>query len=199
VTSSSRRLQLALLVPVLLLFALQIVPYGRDHSAPADGAQPVWDSPRTKELAERACLDCHTNRTRWPWYSNIAPISWRLQAHVQEGREKLNFSAFDPTREPVAEAAEEAGESVTKQEMPPFDYLLAHPEARLTAEERRALAAGLDATFAAFAEHGRGAAPGVPGQPTARRSPEHDRGEHGSRDTEAGEHGRGRGRSRGGR
>ncbi len=194
-----RRLQLAVLVPVALLGALQLLPFGRDHSAPADGVQPAWDSPRTKELADRACLDCHTNKTRWPWYSNIAPISWRLEGHVREGRDKLNFSAFDPRREAVAEAAGEAGETVAKQEMPPFDYLLAHPEARLTAEEREALAAGLDATFAAFLESRDGRKPAGSSVPGSIQTPARDAGERESATEEAAEHGRGRGRERGGR
>jgi mono/diheme cytochrome c family protein len=181
--SGSRRLATVVFAVIGLLLAIQLVPYGRDHSRPADGAQPAWDSPRTQQLAERACNDCHSNKTRWPWYSAIAPISWRIQNHVQEGREKLNFSAFDPAKEDVAEAAGEAGETVTKKEMPPFDYLLAHPEARLTAEERAALASGLDRTFAAFAEKekGKGGA-GSPGTGSSERDEdegherEHERG-----------------------
>jgi len=140
--------------PLLLFAALQLVPYGRDRSAPPDGERPAWDSAATQSLARRACFDCHSNETRWPWYSSIAPISWRISSHVREGREKLNFSAFDAANEKVRESAGEAGETVTKNKMPPADYLLAHPEARLTATERQALVRGLDATFAAFAEHG---------------------------------------------
>jgi len=143
-------------VPLALMFALQLVPYGRDHSAPADGARPGWSSAATEELARRACFDCHSNETRWPWYSNVAPVSWRISHHVREGREHLNFSAFDPAAEKVADAAGEAGESVTKRTMPPADYLLAHPEARLTSAEREALATGLDATFAGYVESGHG-------------------------------------------
>jgi hypothetical protein len=140
------------MLPVAALAALQLVPYGRDHSAPPDGAKPAWNSPQAVELAKRACYDCHSNETRWPWYSNIAPLSWRIFHHVEEGREHLNFTAFDPANEKVADAAGEAAESVTKQSMPPADYLLAHPEARLTEAERRVLAAELDSTFSAFAE-----------------------------------------------
>lgn len=150
--SASRRLVLLFAIPVAVFAAIQLAPFGHDHSAPPDGTRPAWDSPRTQQLAERACLDCHGNQTRWPWYSNIAPVSWRIQDHVQAGRAKLNFSAFDPAVEEVAEAAGEAGETVTKKEMPPFDYLLAHPEARLTVDERRALAQGLDVMFASFKE-----------------------------------------------
>jgi hypothetical protein len=137
------------------LFAIQLVPYGRDRSAPADGAKPEWSSMRTFELAQRACFDCHSNETRWPWYSNLAPLSWRVFHNVREGRAKLNFSAFDAASEDVTHAAGEAGEKVTERDMPPADYLLAHPEARLTSEERRALAAGLDATFAMYREQER--------------------------------------------
>lgn len=152
--SRSRRAQLALGVTLALLLGIQFVPYGRDRSHPPDGASPAWDSPRTRGLAERACFDCHSNRTQWPWYAAIAPLSWRIQSHVSEGREHLNFSAFDPSLERVADAAGEAGEVVRKGEMPPRDYLLAHPEARLTADERRALAAGLEATLGPVAAVG---------------------------------------------
>lgn len=149
-----RKLALGLAVPVLLLAALQFVPYGRSHDNPPDGSLVAFDSAATGELAKRACFDCHSNRTKWPWYSHVAPISWRIQTHVVEGREHLNFTAFDPASESMADAAGEAGEAVQKGEMPPADYLLAHPEARLTAAEKAALVAGLDRTFASFAEGG---------------------------------------------
>ena len=62
-------------------FALtQVVPYGRNHTNPAVVYEPDWDSPETRALAERACFDCHSNETTWPWYSTIAPISWLTQA-----------------------------------------------------------------------------------------------------------------------
>ena len=147
-----RTLALVLGIPVLLFAALQLVPYGRNHVNPPDGTLVAFDSPATEELAKKACFDCHSNRTKWPWYSNIAPISWRIQGHVDEGREKLNFTAFDPASKDMAEAAGEAGEEVADGKMPLNDYLLAHPEARLTAAEKQALIAGLDRTFAAFVE-----------------------------------------------
>lgn len=150
----SRKLALGLAAAVLLFAALQLVPYGRNHANPPDGALVAFDSPGTEDLTKRACYDCHSNRTKWPWYSNVAPLSWRIQKHVEEGRGKLNFTAFAPASEDVAEAAGEAGETVTKGEMPPADYLLAHPEARLTAADKKALAAGLDRTFAAFSGSG---------------------------------------------
>ena len=147
-----------LTILVVALMLAQLVPYGRDHSNPPDGLVVAFDSPATERLAQRACFDCHSNRTRWPWYSAIAPISWRIQHHVTEGRGKLNFTAFDAASEDAGHEAGEAGESVTKGSMPPPDYLAMHPEARLSAAESAALAAGLDATFARYrhAERGEG-------------------------------------------
>ncbi len=139
-----------------VLALLQLVPYGRAHQNPPAGAPVAWDSPRTEELARRACWDCHSNQTKWPWYSNLAPISWRIQRHVDEGREKLNFTDFQPGNEKVAEHAGESAEAVQKGEMPLSDYLLAHPEARLNATEKAELIRGLEKTFAAFAEKGEG-------------------------------------------
>jgi hypothetical protein len=79
-------------VLMALVFLIQFVPYGRDHSNPAVRAEPAWDSPRTRELTVRACYDCHSNETTWPWYTNIAPISWLVQSDVERGRAELNYS-----------------------------------------------------------------------------------------------------------
>lgn len=154
---AKRRITIALTAAAALLAALQLVPYGHGRTHPPDGAQVSWDTPGTRALAERACFDCHSNHTRWPWYARLAPVSWRIQHHVDEGRSAINFTAFAPGAGETGEAAGEAGETVTKGEMPPADYLLLHPEARLSPAERQALAAGLDATFAAWREGGGGA------------------------------------------
>jgi hypothetical protein len=187
--TTHRKLALGLGLPVLLFAALQLVPYGRDHGAPPDGRLAQFDSPATADLAKKACFDCHSNRTKWPWYSAIAPISWRIQAHVNEGRESLNFTALDTSTKDGAEAAGEAGETVGKGEMPPSDYLLLHPEARLTPAEKQALVRGLDATFAAFAEGGEGGGKGERKGATGVKAGEGAEGE------EAGEKGEARERS----
>ena len=64
---------------MVILFLIQAVPYGRDHINPPLNAEPAWDNPRTQELTVRACFDCHSNETVWPWYSYIAPISWLIE------------------------------------------------------------------------------------------------------------------------
>jgi hypothetical protein len=144
-----------ILVVLVAVFALiQLVPYGRSHRNPPAGTPPPWDSPLTEELARRACFDCHSNETRWPWYSSVAPLSWRIQRHVDEGREKLNVSAFSAAQEEAGESAE----SVREGKMPPWDYALAHPEARLSEAEKTALARGLALTFGEAKSEGRGGA-----------------------------------------
>ena len=77
---------------VALFLLVQAVPYGRSHTNPPTTAEPTWNSPETRELAARACFDCHSNLTTWPWYSNIAPVSWLVQRDVTGGRSALNFS-----------------------------------------------------------------------------------------------------------
>lgn len=134
----------AVLAAVFLL--LQLVPYGRAHDNPPVVQEPAWDSPQTRELATRACFDCHSNETTWPWYSNIAPISWLTQRHVDEGREYLNFSDWNRSHAEQGDEGEEAdemAETVLEGEMPLRSYLPTHPAARLSDAERQALADGL--------------------------------------------------------
>lgn len=126
-----------------VLLGIQLIPYGHDHSNPPVAAEVTWDAPATHDLAARACLDCHSNETKWPWYSNIAPVSWVVSRHIDEGREVLNLSEMNRTYEEAGEAAE----VVEEGEMPPAYYTLLHPEARLSPAETAQLVAGLKATL----------------------------------------------------
>jgi Haem-binding domain len=139
-----RRFTVITAVVVLgLAVAIQAVPYGRHHMNPPVVAEPPWHTPQTRALAVRACFDCHSNDTTWPWYSNIAPVSWLVQHDVDDGRRTLNFSEWNrPQKE-----ARDAGETVRKGEMPPWIYSIRHASARLSATEKETLAAGLDATL----------------------------------------------------
>ena len=121
---------------------IQLVPYGRNHTNPPVQSEPNWINPETRALAERACFDCHSNESEWPWYSNIAPVSWLVQHDVEEGRSKLNFSTWGQGRN----EADEAVEVVQEGEMPMPVFLIMHPEARLSAAEKDALIRGLAAT-----------------------------------------------------
>jgi hypothetical protein len=121
---------------------IQFIPYGQDHTNPAVAIEPQWDSPQTRDLAVRACYDCHSNQTTWPWYSNIAPVSWLIQHDVVEGRSRLNFTDWNsPQRD-----ADNAARMVQRGEMPQSYYVALHPSANLTADEKQALIKGLQAT-----------------------------------------------------
>jgi hypothetical protein len=125
------------------LVVIQLVPYGHAHENPKVTKEPAWDAPRTRELAVRACFDCHSHETKWPWYANVAPMSWFVAHHVDEGREHLNFSTWDrPSKD-----ADECSEAVSDGWMPLDSYLWVHPEARLGDAEKADLAAGFARMF----------------------------------------------------
>jgi hypothetical protein len=125
-----------------VFLVIQLVPYGRDHRNPPAKNEPPWDSPATRDLAKRACFDCHSNETEWPAYASIAPVSWLIQHDVNEGRGVLNLSEWRPTQE-----ATEASKEVREGEMPPAAYLLMHAHARLSATDSDRLAQGLAKTL----------------------------------------------------
>jgi hypothetical protein len=131
-----------------LLVSMQLVPYGRDHTNPPVLAEPDWDSADTRALFFRACRDCHSNETEWPWYSRIAPISWLLQYDVAEGRSHVNVSQWGHGKQ----HADEAAEMVRESEMPPWFYLPLHPDATFSPQERERFIAGLERTFPEKAE-----------------------------------------------
>ncbi len=128
-------------VLAIIVIGAQLVPV--DRSNPPVTQELKWDSDETRELVSRACFDCHSNQTVWPWYSYIAPISWRVADHVEHGRGHLNFSEWDKPNEDFDEIKEVMDEG----EMPLWDYLLMHSEAKLTPEETQALVEGLRASF----------------------------------------------------
>lgn len=129
---------------VLILIAIQLVPYGKDHSNPAVVVEPAWDTPKTRELFFRACADCHSHETKWPWYSHIAPVSWLVASDVDEGREHFNVSMWGIQ---AKNEGEEAAKAFREEEMQPWFYKIPHPEAKLSEQEAGQFLQGLVATF----------------------------------------------------
>jgi hypothetical protein len=128
--------KVALTVVVLLVLA-QLVPVSRTNP-PVTGA--IDAPPDVQALLRRACADCHTHETVWPWYASVAPVSWLVAHDVEEGREHLNLSAWadlEPRKQ--RKAYEEIVEMIEEEEMPLWYYVPLHPEARLTAAERTRL------------------------------------------------------------
>lgn len=140
---SRRNLLAALIAVVAFIIVIQFIPVPGLRHDPTPVAEPAWNSPQTRALAVRACYDCHSDQTRWPWYSHVAPVSWVVAHHVAEGRALLNFSHPSARRVSAARAAR----AVERGSMPPFYYTWMHPGARLTRGERQALAEGLVASL----------------------------------------------------
>ena len=134
----------SLFAAVTVFGLIQLVPYGRDHSNPPVMAEPAWSDTKTRDLMVRACFGCHSNQVEYPSYASIAPISWAIQSHIDEGRHQVNYSEFGVSRGNFDDTIE----VIREGSMPPFYYTMfgRHPEAKLTPQEVELLVAGLRAT-----------------------------------------------------
>ncbi|MBE0503271.1 MAG: heme-binding domain-containing protein [Desulfuromonadales bacterium] len=129
-------------IAVIVLLLLQALPFLQPDNPPVVN-EPVWDRPETRALAKRACFDCHSNETVWPWYAKVAPMSWLVVYDVRQGRAEFNFSDWHAGDM----SGRKADEEIRSGRMPLPRYLLLHPEARLTDGEKAELRAGLLATM----------------------------------------------------
>lgn len=130
----SKRSRIALAIGVVIV-AIQVVPVDRANP-PVEGI--VAAPPEVYQVLERACFDCHSNKTEWPWYSYIAPVSWLVARHVSRGREEMNFSEWNklgPGKQ--AHKISECWELVEEAAMPLPAYVRMHTDARLTDSDKR--------------------------------------------------------------
>ncbi|MBI5034592.1 MAG: heme-binding domain-containing protein [Chloroflexi bacterium] len=129
-------------ISIVLFVAMQLVPVARTNPPVVSTIQ--WDSPQTKALATRACMNCHSNETEWPLYAQFAPGSWITSVHVNSAREQFNLSELNklPSLR-RARLARDMAEQIRNNTMPPADFLLMHPEAHLTDAEKQLLIQGL--------------------------------------------------------
>lgn len=127
---------------LVIMVGVQVIPYGKNHTNPPVTAEPRWDSPETRAVVKKACFDCHSNETNWPWYSRVAPASWLMQHEVDAARAKLNFSEW--RRGLDADDIEAA----LKRRMPLGLYATMNPHARLGPSDRMYLTRGLARTIA---------------------------------------------------
>ena len=141
-----RRRAVLIVVAVLagVFVVLQLVPYGHDHGAPASTKRAVLE-PAAARVFAGACADCHSNATRWPWYTNVAPASLLVVNDVKGGRDHMNLSRWDKPQPELDEVVH----TVHGGDMPPVQYKLVHGDARLSTAERRTLIAGFRALYAA--------------------------------------------------
>ena len=128
-----------LLVIVMAFVAIQFIPVERTNP-PVE--EEISISPDVKLILKRACYDCHSHETIWPWYSRVAPVSWLLAWDVEEGREELNFSTWNRYKQKKRDKIiKEIWEEVQEGEMPPWFYLPLHPDARLSESDHSVLRA----------------------------------------------------------
>lgn len=127
----------------VLFLGLQIARPARTNPA-IDPAQTIeahtQTTPQAKDILDRACSDCHSNKTEWPWYTNVAPLSWWISNHVNEGRQHLNLSEWakldrdrqDKKLRQICDEVEDGG-------MPLSSYLPMHPKAKLSEQDKKTL------------------------------------------------------------
>jgi hypothetical protein len=101
-------------------------------------------TPEVTAVLRRACADCHSDATRWPWYSRVAPISWLLVRDVREGRRKLNFSQWARTQGPSQNEMEEICDEVQRGSMPPLLYSLVNWRAKPSSDDVSRICGWLD-------------------------------------------------------
>lgn len=126
-----------------LFLLMQLVPVWLLQTNPPAGAQPAWDSPTTKALAQASCFDCHSNYTSWPWYSKVAPASWLVTFDVFRGRRHLNFTEWQSGPQ-NAYIRDRAVRAIQSGQMPPSYYVLMHPKAALSPAQKQQLIQGLE-------------------------------------------------------
>ena len=122
---------------VVLIAAIQFIPINRTNPA---AKSDLMAPDEVKIILTRSCYDCHSNLTKWPWYSRIAPVSWLVTVDVKEARAKMNFSnwdEYDSSRQNVMQNM--IWEEIEKSEMPLKSYLLIHKNAVLTEDDKQVI------------------------------------------------------------
>ena len=131
-----RAAKAAVLSLAVAFVAVQLIPVSRSN--PPETSDP--EAPAAIVLLlKRACYDCHSNQTRWPWYSFVAPASWAVSRHVIEARQHLNFSeweAYASDPQTAVHKLAEIADQVTSGKMAPWYYRIMHPASRLNRAER---------------------------------------------------------------
>lgn len=138
------------LITLLVLVALQFMRPARNQQegmSQLDITQHLAVPAEVETILAKACRDCHSNNTRYPWYDRVQPVAWWIAHHVEEGKDELNLSEFgnySPKKQ--RHKLQEIIEQVKEGEMPMTSYTWMHPEARLSLEEKLLLSSWADTT-----------------------------------------------------
>ncbi len=124
---------------VILALLILIQFYPIKHTNPPV-TSPFNGPAEVNQVFEASCMDCHSNKTHWPWYSYVAPVSWLIADDVHEGRRELNLSEWgEMTAKRRAKKRKEVWKEVRKGDMPMPIYVWIHPKARLSDAQKEIL------------------------------------------------------------
>jgi hypothetical protein len=141
-TQVMRTLKLMVALAAAALIVGQVGIARRVASAPKTDGTPMSLDVEPPQVLLRACGDCHSNHTDWPWYSHVPAVSGWIAQHVREGRERLDFSEWDTYSQlQKREKLESICGLTSTGRMPPWQYTTMHPEARLSEEDKKAVCA----------------------------------------------------------
>jgi hypothetical protein len=134
-----RRIKTIVAAGAVVFALIQVFPMARNNPPIThDVAAP----PQVEVILRRACYDCHSNETRWPWYARVAPASWLVIRDVNHARQRLNFSTWDKYNddpETLITKLRHIDKANQSADMPPWYYLSAHSDAHLTDSDRKVL------------------------------------------------------------
>ena len=132
-----------LLIIIVILIGIQFIRPAKNQSADvltSDISHAYSVPQNVSVILKKACNDCHSNNTAYPWYAEVQPVAWWLNHHIQEGKNELNFNEFAAYAIPRQyHKLEEVIEQVKEGEMPIWSYSLIHTDAKLTDEEKQTL------------------------------------------------------------
>lgn len=126
----------ALIIIVAVFLGMQLIVPSKTNPA-VDKTKEITAPENVKTVLKKACYDCHSNETKWPWYTSVAPFSWIAATHVAEGRAWVNFSEWENYEEANKTKLKKLIFRAASHAMPPHTYKLMHKEAELTAEEKK--------------------------------------------------------------
>lgn len=126
----------ALLIMATLLGAMQLIRFEMSNPA-SDPRNEIRATAPVMAILRQSCYDCHSNQTRWPWYSHIAPISWTIAEHVNDGRKWVNFSEWNGYDEAHRTKLSKEIARASVVAMPLASYTWAHPATELSDAQRR--------------------------------------------------------------
>lgn len=137
-----KKIGIGLVIILALMQFKQIDKINPEYNEAEDFITITQPSEEIATLIKAACYDCHSHQAKYPWYSNVAPISWMVEHHIEEGREHLNFSkwgSYDTKK--ANHKLEECIEEIEEGEMPMKPYVVMHSEAKMSKEQKKALMA----------------------------------------------------------